>query len=78
MPRYFFNLYDDDISLDPEGSELDSLDEARRDATINLRSLAAEQVLTGRLSLEDRIEIADQTGAVLDTVSMRDCVELEG
>ncbi len=77
MPKYFFHLHNDEVALDEEGQDFDSVADARADAIFNLRSLASEQVTQGRLNLDDRIEIADETGTVVDTVTVRDAVIVE-
>jgi hypothetical protein len=76
--RYFFHVYDDIACLDEEGSELPSAEAAHQSAVEFVRELAAWEVQAGRIILDHRIEIADETGAVIDVVRFRDAVEVVG
>jgi hypothetical protein len=78
MPRFFFHVHDQHVSQDDEGLDLPDADAALAEAVKGARSLAAEQVLNGRLNLGHRICIADETGAPLATVSFGDAVRVEG
>lgn len=77
MPRFFFHLRDDLDVIDEEGTELPDLAAARRQAVKEARSLACEQVLHGRLNLAHYIDIEDDGGAVLATVTFGEVVEIE-
>lgn len=77
MPRFFFNVYDDIVALDDEGVTLPDVEAAKQEALRGARSLAAEQVLAGRLNLQHWIEASDETGAVVATVTFRDAVAVE-
>jgi hypothetical protein len=78
MARYFFNLYNDMEVLDPEGRDLPSIDDARAAAVREARQMMQEAVANGKLTLSDRIEVADEAGVVLLTVTFRDAVAVEG
>jgi hypothetical protein len=75
--RYFFNLYDDDVVLDEEGSELPDLDAARARAFAGARDMACAEVLEGHLTLDHRIEVVDESGERVCTVHFRDVVSVE-
>lgn len=77
MPRFYFNLRNDLSVDDEEGQELADLAAAEAVALTNVRSIAADNVLHGRLTLSHRIEIADEAGRVLGTVSFADAVKVE-
>jgi len=77
VPRYFFNLYNDVTAMDPEGMELPDLAAARAEAITNIRGLLTEDVLRGRIVLRHRIEIADESQAVVDKVAYGEAVEIE-
>jgi Domain of unknown function (DUF6894) len=48
MPRYFFNIVDDDRTIvDSQGVELADLDEVRQEAVTSARELISENVLRG-------------------------------
>lgn len=76
MPRFYFNLRNGFRIDDPEGVELQSIDEAREFAIRSARSMMAESVKSGELSLRDFIEITDGDGRVLARVDFRASVRL--
>lgn len=77
MPRYFFHLRErEDHVPDEEGIELADLDAADRLAVRGTRELLASAVLRGELPLSHTLEIADQRGDVLRTVSFAAAVTL--
>ena len=78
MPRFYFHLYDDLTSMDYEGEEHPNAAVAHQKAITTAREIAAEAVRTGHLVLDHRIDIADESGTVLETVHFRDVVEVEG
>jgi hypothetical protein len=78
VKRFYFNLYDDMTAIDEEGKELVSLQAAREAALADARHMACAEALEGHLNLKHRIEIADESGKVLATVSFGDAVEMEG
>jgi hypothetical protein len=78
MPRYFFHVYDDQETIDQDGLELPNVEVAEWEALRGARSLASEQVLMGRLRLTDRIDVTNETGTVIATVTFRDAVIIEG
>ncbi len=77
MPRFYFHLYNDLTAVDEEGQELPNPAVAHQKAIATARELAAEAVRNGRLVLDHRIEIADESGEVVSTVCFRDVVEVE-
>ena len=78
MPRFFFHVYDDVVARDEEGVELADSDAARTEAVRGARSLACEQVLSGRLDLSHRVEVEDDTGAHVATIEFRDVIAVAG
>ena len=79
MPRFYFNLRNDVSVDDQEGAELPDLDAARARAEGFARDLAAASVIDhGRINLSHRIEIADESGQTLLTVTFGDAVRIEG
>jgi hypothetical protein len=74
MPRYYFHLYNDVVARDDEGRILSGLNEARSVAVKEAREMMTESVLDGRMTLSHRIDVADESGAVVATVSFRDAV----
>ena len=77
MPRYFFHLYDDVVSIDEEGSELPDVAAARELALKNARAIACQEVLEGHLSLGHRIEVEDEEGRPVLVLPFQDAVTIE-
>ena len=77
MPRFYFHLRNDVIADDEEGQELPDLAAAREVAIMNARELAAATVLEGRLHLGHYIEIENEHGQIVATVTFREAVTIE-
>jgi len=73
MPRYYFHVREGgEISRDREGQDLPDAEAARREAVNASREILGEKFLHGG-SLDHRsIEIADETGHVIDAVNIND------
>ena len=59
MPLYYFNIYNDDVTLDEEGVVLADEHAARAYAVKAVRELAAETALHGHLVGHHRVEYVD-------------------
>ena len=77
MPRFFFKLFDDVDTPDEEGIQLRDRRTAEAFGLTNARAIAADQVRQGKLALWHRIEVADESGAVLKTIRFVDAVKVE-
>ena len=79
MPRFFFNVRDGaDISRDHEGQELPDARAARREAISSGREMIGESLLHGGSLGHRQIEIADETGHVVDVVRTNDVLFKHG
>jgi hypothetical protein len=78
MPRFYFHLYNDLVAMDEEGRDFPDLDAARAMAVCEAREMMSETVMAGRITLDHRIDVADETGKVLATVMFRDAVAIDG
>jgi hypothetical protein len=78
MPRYFFHLYNDVVSMDEEGIDLPDLGSARANGIREAREMMLDTVAEGRINLSHRIDIADENGAVVDSVTFGEAVTVEG
>jgi hypothetical protein len=78
MPRYFFHVFNDEITLDEEGVEVADLEAARAFAIESARSLVCDAVKHGHLNLDHRIEIADESDARKMTVTFREAFTIQG
>jgi hypothetical protein len=76
VPLYFFNLYNDDITLDDEGQRFPGLASAQEHGLNETRIMAAESVRLGKLNLAHRLEITDEDGTVLRTIQFGDAVRI--
>ncbi len=77
MAKYYFRLCDDLDCDDAEGVELTDLDAAYQEAIRGIRSIMADQVGKGRLSLTGRIEIKDQSGSIVQHVAFREALMIQ-
>jgi len=77
MPHYFFHIVnvDGEVTPDWEGTSLGDIESARQEASASLRDIVAETVKSGGKVLGLGIQIADETGEVLDCVTAMDIVE---
>ena len=76
MARFHFRIINDIEVVDEQGQELRNLAEAHLKAIEAARDLASASVRLGRLDLKHRIEVQDDAGAVLLTVTFADAIEL--
>jgi hypothetical protein len=73
MPRYYFHVREGaEISRDTEGQELPNAEAARKEATSVNREILGERILHGGSLDHRQIEIADETGHVVDVVNATD------
>ena len=73
MPRYFFHVREgSDISFDREGQVLPDAEAARHEAVCSGREILGEKLLHGGSLNHRQIEIADETGHVVDVVNVGD------
>ena len=76
MPRYFFNVFNDDVTLDDEGAELADVQAAHAHAVKAARALAAETVGMGHLVGSHRVEIQDGDRAAVGSVRFDEAVAI--
>jgi hypothetical protein len=76
MPRYYFNIYNDDITLDYEGAMLADEHAARAYAVVAVRALAAETTQHGHLVRHHRVEYVDAAQNALGEVRFDEAVEI--
>lgn len=75
MPRFHFHIITPAERIrDDEGIDLPDLAAARKEAIAGLRSILSHEVLAGKLSLEDRIEIEDGTGLLLTSIGYDEAI----
>ena len=76
MPHYYFNIYDDDLTLDEEGIVLANEHAARAYAVKGVRELAAATALNGHFVGHHRVEYVDIAQNPLGEVRFDEAVEI--
>jgi hypothetical protein len=76
VPRYFFNVYDDVVAPDEEGMELPNLQAARLHAMAGARDLIVSQVKHGYMVRSHWIDVADDQGVVVLSITFGEAVEV--
>jgi hypothetical protein len=76
MPLYYFNLFNDDVTMDDEGVELADVDAAQSHAVKEARAMAAETVRHGHLTASHRIEFVDEHRNPVGSVRFDQAVDL--
>ncbi|WP_019997451.1 DUF6894 family protein [Aureimonas ureilytica] len=77
--RYYLHIRNGDVLIeDFEGEEFPDLDAARREAVRCVRELLAERLRRGDVLDGEAIEIWDETGRFVDSVSFRSQLRLPG
>ena len=76
MPLYFFNVHNDDVTMDPEGQELADDEAAHARGIKEARQLAAETVGNGHLTRHHRIEVTDTDRKVIHVIHFDEAVEI--
>lgn len=79
MAHYFFDLHEcGTATLDPEGRDFASLDEARDAAIVDARAIMCGELDAGTLCLSCYIDISDDAHVHLARVLFKDAVEVNG
>ena len=79
MPRYFFHVREgSDLNRDAEGQDLPDVEAARREAINSVREIISEKLLHGGALNHRSIEIADETGRVVDVIYSREVLLKDG
>ena len=76
VPIYYFNLFNDDLTVDDEGVDLADDEAARAHAIKEARVMAADTVLHGHLTRSDRIEFVDEVRKRVGTVRFDEAVDV--
>jgi hypothetical protein len=77
VPRYFFNVYDDEIASDEEGMELPNEQAARLHALHGARGIIAEQVTRGYLVRSHWIDVLDERGELVLKLTFGEAVDVK-
>jgi len=77
MPLFYFHLRDgEDVLLDPDGLELDDRATIARRALIEARSILSQDMLEGRINLNQHIDVADGGGLIVHSLWFCDAVQI--
>jgi hypothetical protein len=77
VPRYYFHLHDTLGVLDEEGAEFADVAGAREYALANARDMVCADVRNGAVNLDHRIEIVDEEGERVLTLTFGDAFTIE-
>jgi hypothetical protein len=77
MPRYHFNLYNDLVVPDDEGTKLPNKRAAQDFAVTSIRELIGAEAAMGHIDLTHRIDVTDDCGKPLFTVRFADAVSIK-
>lgn len=77
MPRFYFRFCDGDELPDNLGIELPDVHTARTEAIRGIRSLVSDSARQGRVPVSERVEIEDEKGMRLLTISFNEALKLE-
>jgi hypothetical protein len=79
LPQYFFHLRDHvERLLDPQGRSIDDPAAIEATALSEARALIAQDALGGSIDLRQRLEVEDESGAVVHVLRFSDAVEVLG
>jgi hypothetical protein len=77
VARFFFHLRDGiDVLLDPDGREFADASKIPAAALAEARSIVSHDALEGRILLDQHIDVADASGAIVHSVAFHDAVEV--
>lgn len=77
MTRYYFDVFNDEITLDEEGQELPDREAAVARARFEARVLAGDSVVQqGHLVLDHHIRVRSPDGDIVASVNFGDVIEV--
>lgn len=77
MALYFFHLCDGhEVVIDPEGQDLADPSQIGPLALKEARAMIAQDALSGRIALNQYIEVRDEAGKLVHQLSFRDAVTI--
>jgi hypothetical protein len=73
--RFYFHIRDQDrVIPDEEGSELSGITAARHEARASAMDFAMDDLRSGRTIDDREIEIVNEAGTILESVTVRDAI----
>jgi hypothetical protein len=77
MPRYFFHVCNGDgFTEDEVGTELADFDAAKAEAIRTARVIMGDELQLGQMNLASFVEIEDEAGQLLCTVTFPEAVQI--
>jgi hypothetical protein len=71
MGRFYFHLRKGgELHIDPEGTDLEDISEARREALLSAREILAAAIKAGREDVPEAFVIMDEAGRTVETVPL--------
>jgi hypothetical protein len=77
MPRFFFHVFDDFVVRDDEGLELADAEAAHREALAGARAMICEQVSKGRITLSHHLDVEDEEGRRVLSLTFGEAIRIE-
>ena len=75
MALYFFHLCDGhEVVIDPEGREIEDQSLIGEFALKEARAIISQDALAGQIKLEQRIEVRNEAGKLVQQLSFRDAL----
>ena len=78
MPRFFFHIFDEAVTIDEVGVELPDVAAARAAALEGARAILGSELAEGHLDLSHRIEVEDAQRRPVLTLPFSAAVEIAG
>lgn len=79
MPNYHLHLHNAHIDAsDEEGHDLPDLDAARTKALAGIWDFLGHEAMNGKIDFRGQVDIADESGQVLETVHFKDAFTILG
>jgi hypothetical protein len=76
MALYYFQIFNDDVTLDDEGAELADDEAALAHAVKAVRALASDTALHGHLTRSHRIDVVDANRRPVGSVRFDEAVDI--
>ncbi len=77
MQIFYFHLRDgEDLTLDPDGRWLPDSSSVIGVALYEARAIISDDARSGRLRLDQRIDVEDETGAIIHRLLFQNAIEI--
>ena len=77
VPRYFFHVFDDTVTMDEQGQVASDPPAAQAIALNSARELVCDQIKRGYLNLDNYIIVADESGLEQSRIIFREAFVIQ-